>query len=224
MLCYKQYSSHSLLSPRTKVSCLKIVVHSSHLTRYRFITLHVHVYVHTGDVQSVLSFWQLVCLPVKITQAGNIDSFGTWQSGVHTRDQLLRDQFPKFPSSPNVFLYIYIDNGVLQWQQWVPHERSFECLASLFICMCNFTMDAHSIVELLQPCMHAYCYKSVGGGLRVGKEPHFFAGSTSSGSLWTSYKMHRRNRRLQYQDASFQECKCKDAWDLYHHTQMLQLC
>ena len=31
-------------------------------------------------------------------------------------------------------------------------------------------MNAHSIVELLQPCMHAYCYKHISWGWFKGRE------------------------------------------------------
>ena len=64
-------------------------------------------------------------------------------------------------------------------------------------------MDAHSIRELLQQCMFILTADTSFGW---GKEPHFFASSISSSSLWTRWVLHWR---LQYQDDSFQKLSAK---------------
>ena len=92
------------------------------------------------------------------------------------------------------FFCTYIDNAVLQWSQWVSHERSFDCVASLFIFTCNFTMDANSTIELLHPCMSIVTANTSVGWFKGRERVALFAGSTSSSLIWTRYNMHWRNK------------------------------
>ena len=78
VLCYAINNTPATASCNLKLK-FKVMVHSSQLT------------IGTGSLPCMCMltlvtsgrFWQFICLPVKITQTGNIDSFGassTWQS------------------------------------------------------------------------------------------------------------------------------------------------